>query len=112
MSKKLLDTLQYLSADNIASAVLAIAKENRLDGGVFNGFPVAAEEWWTHSKLRRDLFERIQFAWCRVTKKDFTWFPYSEDYVIKLYMRLSRAGPKTRKRWISELEEAHNAAGE
>lgn len=105
MPKPLLDTLSYLAPHFAASAVLRVFQENAKYKPIA-GFSAEHDAWTTQSDLREDLFKRAKLQWCQLTKKDFTYFPYSIDYVAKLYSRLCQQEPQTVKRWSAELKEA------
>lgn len=103
---KLLPTLKYLNYAYIAAAVLEVFRYNQTTGEVIQKFDASADVWAIHSDMRKDLFTRTREAWCRLAGKDFTWFPYSEDYVAKLYMRFRKRNPAELKAWEKELKEA------
>lgn len=103
---KLLPTLKYLNYAFIAAAVLEVFRYNQNVAEPIQKFDASADVWAINSEMRRDIFTRAKEAWCRLAKKDFTWFPYSEDYVAKLYMRFRKRNPAELKQWESELKEA------
>lgn len=100
---QLLPSLDYLAPKLAAAAVLAVVAENEVSQHVL-GFPPAAPEWGRNSDLRADLFKRTRDAWCRLAGKDFTWFPYSPDYVVLLYTRAARQPPAVLAAWRAEVK--------
>ncbi len=102
---ELLKTLGYLSPGLAAGAVLRVYADNLAVSPLF-GFGARAPEWPVHSELRADLFKRTRDWWCRLAKKDFTWFPYSEDYVARLYARVCRRTDAELTAWAGELAAA------
>lgn len=103
---RLLPTLKYLNYAYIAAAVLEVFRYNQKVAEPVQKFEASADVWAIHSDLRRDIYTRAKEAWCRLAKKDFTWFPYSEDYVAKLYMRFRKRNPSQLRAWEKELGEA------
>lgn len=95
-------TLVHLRWDFLAAAVLAVRDRNHSESRI-SGFAADAEEWATNSVKRRELLDRVREAWCPLAKKDFTYFPYSEDYVARLYLRVARRTPEGRKTWEAEI---------
>lgn len=103
---KLRPTLKYLSDALIAAAVLEVFRFNQKVAEPIQKFEASADVWAIHSTMRADIYNRARDAWCRLARKDFTWFPYSEDYVAKLYMRFRKRNPAQLKAWEAELKEA------
>lgn len=103
---KLLPTLKYLNYVFIAAAVMEVFRYNQNTGEVIQKFDASSDAWVVHSDMRKDLFLRTREAWCRLANKDFTWFPYSEDYVARLYMRFRKRNPDQLKAWEKELKAA------
>lgn len=108
--KPLLATLGYLHPAYAAAAVLEVFRYNATVAEPVQGFAADAAEWATHSAMRADLFSQAAAAWCRLAGRDFTWFPYSEDYVARLYARVAAAPADRRKAWAAELKEAMRRA--
>lgn len=104
-SPKLLPTLKYLSHRLIASAVLSVFRANQKFTPIA-GFTASADGWANNSVMRADVYARARTAWCKLADKDFTYFPYSEDYVAKLYMRFRKRNPEQLSAWEKELKEA------
>lgn len=95
-------TLDYAAPRWAAAAVLEVFRENQKTK-VFSGFKATSPQWCRNAEMRADLWKRTRFAWCRLAGKDFTWFPFSEDFVVRLYARFSRALPATRRAWRAEV---------
>jgi len=100
---KLLPTLKYLEHRLIASAVMEVFRYNQKFKPIA-GFTASADSWAIHSDMRADIYKRAKEAWCRLANKDFTCFPYSEDYVAKLYMRYRKRNPEQLAAWEAELK--------
>lgn len=84
----------YLQWSYIAKAVLIVYKDNKIGG---EGISPQSDLWIANSVLRQSIYKRTIKEWCILTSLEWTDFPYSEDGVIKIYMRY-------RKRSASELE--------
>lgn len=95
-------TLDYAAPRYAAAAVLEVFRENQKTR-VFSGFKSTSPWWCRNSEMRADLLKRTRLAWCRIVHKDFTWFPFSEDFVVRLYARVSRALPSSRRAWRAEV---------
>lgn len=98
----LVSTLGYLDAKYVAAAVLEVFDEN-VNYEPISGFAADSPWWVLNGDQRADLFKRARMAWCRLARKDFTWFPYSEDYVVRLYVRFGSAKHAVRKIWRREV---------
>ena len=98
---RLEQTLKYLSWDHIAGAVLDVFAENRAQEKLSH-FSADSESWARYSEQRQDVWRRTRAAWCTRTGKDFTWFPYSEDYVARLYDRFCKLEPFELKAYQEE----------
>jgi len=107
---RLLRSVRYLEPVYLLAAVLEVLRDNQTAAAV-QRFDAAAEEWFLHDDMRHDLCRRAEQAWCRLTGLDFTWFPFREDCVVRLYFRLVRQTPATLRAWREEIEEgvAHAA---
>lgn len=81
-------TFRHLAWYRIVAAVLRVYAENA-EQGVLSGFAGDDPAWTAHSTLRKDITDRVRTIWCRSARKDFTAFPYSEDYVAYLYLRVA-----------------------
>jgi hypothetical protein len=97
-----LPTLDYANPRYGLAAVIAAHAENE-NGQVFDGFAPDSDAWLNHSDMRADLFRRTRMAWCRITGRDFTRFPFSEDFVVRLYGRVMLASAARRKAWRLEV---------
>ena len=102
---KLMPTLKYLNYAFIAAAVMEVFRYNQKLAEPIQKFDASADVWAIHSDMRRDIWTRTREAWCKLAGKDFTWFPYSEDYVAKLYMRFRKRNPDELKAWEKELKQ-------
>lgn len=106
MAKKIVPTLWYLRGDFLALAVLRVYRYNEKYETI-SGFGPNDETWTTNSAQRKDLYERTRQEWGRLAAKDFTWFPYSEDAVARLYLRYQKRSGDELKKWERELEKAN-----
>lgn len=107
--KKLMATLTYLRAEHIFKAILAVHMQN-VTAVIVSGFAADDPVWWSTDELRKDLWTRTRAEWCRFARKDFTWFPYNEDIVARLYSRCCLASVGVRQRWREELQEGDDDA--
>jgi hypothetical protein len=84
----------YLDPAFLAAAVLDVLRENqRSEAASFAGIPARSGAWTTVAELRQDLRGRARAAWCKHSGRDFTWWPYSEDGVARLYDGYRRLTP-------------------
>jgi hypothetical protein len=44
-----------------------------------------ADVWVSDSALWKDLRDRVRDLWCRYAEQPLTMFPYSEDFVVRVY---------------------------
>jgi hypothetical protein len=79
-------------------AVLDVFKENQAREAA--SIKASADTWGLHSARRHELVERVSAKWCRICGKDSSWFPYSEDAIVKAYFSF-------RKRNAAEIEAFH-----
>lgn len=105
MAKNIVPTLWYLRGEFLALAVLRVYRQNEHAAPV-SGCEAEDETWGTNSAQRRDLLDRTRQEWCRIAGKDFTWFPYAEDAVVRLYMRYRQKTSGNLQLWEIELNEA------
>jgi hypothetical protein len=106
--KKIVPTLWYLRGDFLALAVLKVYRYNE-KVAVISGFHPNDETWATNSLQRKDIYDRTREEWGRLAGKDFTWFPYSEDAVARLYLRLTKRTADDLKAWEKELNAANSS---
>ena len=52
-----------------------------------SGFKATDAAWLISQDLRAYMFEEVRKAWCQKVQRDYTWFPYSEDFVVRIYNR-------------------------
>lgn len=103
-------TLAYLGWHLVAKAVLATFELNR-DQKVVSGFPADAPEWTTNAELRTDLWTRVRLRWMGLAGRNFSFFPYSEDYVALLYRRVAALSDEGLRRWRREIERTADDVG-
>jgi hypothetical protein len=108
MARKLVPTLWYLRGEFLALAVLNVYRYNEKFQTI-SGFSPDDETWATNAAQRRDLLDRTRQEWCRIAGKDFTWFPYCEDAVARLYLRYQKRTDAELKKWERELNEANES---
>src|SRR5688500_10656101 len=105
MAKKIVPTLGYFDGKYLAAAVLRVFRYNEKYAAVAS-WEATADAWTLHTHLRADIFVRTRAEWCKLTEKDFTWFPFSEDAVARLYARFCKRSPDEIDTWEKELNEA------
>lgn len=102
---KLIPSLGYLDGRYLAYAVLRVFRENEKTANI-SGFDANADTWASNSTMRQDIFDRARKVWCQTMQEDFTWFPYSEDAVARLYLRLRKRNADEITAWEKELKDA------
>jgi hypothetical protein len=83
----------YLSWRYLAKAVLQIKED--IDAGKVLGPKGDADSWVLCSILRAELHNRVRERWASLVnednpKRDMTWWPYSEDAVARLFLRIRK----------------------
>lgn len=81
-------SMTYLDWRPFAAAVLEVYRQNEKNGSP--EYLASADVWATIDDLRQDIHDRTKQAWCRITGKDKTWFPYSVNAVSRLYFRFRK----------------------
>ena len=105
---KLEKSLGYLAWNLSFGAVLDVFDENTANEKEepVESIKANSDQWANSSTLRRHIFNRAKDFWCLRAGLDHTWFPLSEDAVVRMYMRI-------RKRSADEVEafrkEIHDA---
>lgn len=99
-------SLRHLAWHHIAGAVMDVFRENQRREEVKAGPKASADEWATHSHLRRDIHDRAMQNWCARTGKNCQWWPYSEDQVARLYFRYRKRSAAELKAFEREIGEA------
>jgi hypothetical protein len=103
MAKKLIPTLAYTRGEFLALAVLHVYTANATQT-VISGFTETDQCWIVNSVLRADLHTRARLQWSKMTGRDFTWFPFSEDAVVRLYARYQKRTTDELASWERELK--------
>jgi len=105
-------SLDFLAWHLIAHAVLAVFEENET---AFKADPrhlePKADTWAWHSARRAELFTRAQAHWCEVARLGPEWFPYSEDFVCRAYMRYRKRNPDDRAAYRIEVNRELTLSG-
>lgn len=110
MTKLSLPTLfQSLTWWPIALSTLEVYQENE-KLKPFAGFAANASDWVTIDSMRRDIWERTRGAWCRKLNRPFSTFPYSIDYVARLYQILRTSSDAARTDWEKQCHAASRQA--
>ncbi len=95
-------SLKHLDWRHIAAAVLDVFRENEANEKKDTAATKArADTWSICSQHRRRIHDRARCLWMRDTGLGEEWWPYSEDYVARLYFRF-------RKRSEVELQGFNN----
>lgn len=103
MAKRTLSrSLQYLDWRHIARALFAILAENKKWAKI-SGMPPDDDDWHWAPEFRADLLCRAKNHWCHATGRSRGFFPYSEDFVARLYARLSKLSAAKRKEYKKEM---------
>lgn len=117
----LTETFDHLSYKFIASAVMHAFRTNQHPLHEKVSVKASSDSWCISTVLRRDILERTTARWCQLlndhrareypnsvddgeeNEVDHTWFPFSEDYVAKLYMRFRKRSPASLMRFEKAL---------
>ena len=97
-------SLSYLEDRFILLAIVRVLLYNHQYAAPIQKFPVTSSAWTTHSDMRKDIHGRAVATWCEETGKDFTWFPYSVDFIARLYGKFKRTPLARLKRWEKSLK--------
>ena len=105
---RLVESLAYLHAKHVARAVMDVFKQNE-DGMVGDpNYPAASSEFWTcNSQRRESLFARVRIRWCQLSGQTVEFFPYNEDFVCLLYLRIRKASTWHLEAWEFEVASAY-----
>lgn len=99
---KELPRFKYLDRRHVVSAVFYVY----LDTCVFEGLSkrkANSQSWLLLDELRKDLHDRTRTRWAAVAGKDRDWFPYSAEYVCRLYAWIQSLEDDALDAWLAEL---------
>jgi hypothetical protein len=92
-------SFNFLQWQWLAAAVLDVFHENeRRFESKKCLFKHKADIWSINSRMRTEVNQRSFARWCELTKRDHTYWPYSEDGVARMYFRIRK-----RQEWEVEI---------
>ena len=97
-------TMGYLDWSHIAGAVLDVFLENQQAEKEESASPASADTWCIVDSQRQQIFERARENWCKRTKLDPIWFPYSVDGVARLYFRFRKRNAQEINNFKMEID--------
>ena len=101
---RLQKSLEHLSWDHAAGAVLDVLRENQRERGRYKP---ASDKWSVNSGLRHRIWKRARHFWCKRTGQDPTEWPYSVDWVADQYMKFRKRNETDLVEFEQEINAAH-----
>lgn len=99
---KELPRFKYLDGRHVVAAVFYVY----LDNCVFEGLSkrsANSQAWTLLDELRKDLHDRVRTRWTAISGKDRDWFPYSVEYVCRLYVWIQSLDDEKLAAWLDEF---------
>lgn len=96
---------KFLGWQYLAGAVLDVYAENIMNEEE-DWRKGSADAWSWSTPLRQELLRRTREKWCERSELDPTWFPYSQDAVVKMWLRFRKRSPAEVAEFRREIEAA------
>lgn len=95
----------YLDPKHLARAVMRTF-QHLVNNETSLGHKAQSDVWIWHSEQRGVLVRMVRREWCDATGLDETWWPYSDDAVIRLHLKLRKRVTDSLNDWAKELGES------